>query len=112
MAKSKAMGDDPFFRVKLTERQWKELSKDYMTGMSREMIMKKYNLNSVRFTQIRNYLNNPQDRQDGQKKAMENAHRYSLEKLKAKSGARRQGRNETCLCGSGRKYKNCCGAEK
>ena len=103
------MGDDPFFRVKLTDQQWKNLSKDYMSGMSKDVLMKKYNLNSVRFSQIRNHLLNPQDRTNGQQKAMEQAHHYSLEKLKTKSGARRQGRNEICLCGSGRKYKSCCG---
>ena len=111
MAKAKGMGGDPFSRIKLTEQQWKDLSKDYMTGMSRDMIMKKYNLNSARFTEVRNYLNNPQNREEGQKQSMQNAHRYSLEKLKATSGATKQGRNEICLCGSGRKHKNCCGAK-
>jgi len=112
MAKSKAMGDDPFFRVKLTEQQWKDIAKDYMTGVTKETIMKKYNLNSVRFKQIRNYLLNPQSKEDGQKKAVQNAHNYSLQKLKTKSGAGKQGRNEICLCGSGRKHKSCCGANK
>jgi preprotein translocase subunit SecA len=107
MARQRALGDDPFYRVKLTETQWEELTKDYITGMSRDSICKKYNLNSVRYNEIRNYILSPKNREEGQKIAME--HAYTLSNLKAKSGAKRQGRNDICLCGSGKKYKFCCG---
>ena len=110
MAKATAMGGDPFLRIKLTEQEWRSAYRDYMSGMSKEQIMKKYNLNSVRYKELRNHFNDSQNRENGQKQAMEKAH--TLDQIKAKSGARRQGRNDICLCGSGRKYKSCCALKR
>ncbi|MDD2445442.1 MAG: SEC-C metal-binding domain-containing protein [Clostridia bacterium] len=33
----------------------------------------------------------------------------NLKSLEPRKSGFRQGRNEQCLCGSGKKYKNCCG---
>lgn len=102
--KSSAM-PTPTPNVKLSDAQWNQIIRDIHSGVTADTIKKKYSLNSWQYKQVRNYVLSPSNPAEAKREVI---YRH-LEGQAKKTGATRQGRNDVCLCGSGKKYKHCCG---
>jgi hypothetical protein len=86
--------------------------KDFSSGVSEPIIQERYKLNMTQFHEIRSYHKEVTGPSAGGSAELASSKPRELNDYQATSGARRQGSNETCLCGSGRQYKNCCAKKK
>jgi hypothetical protein len=77
-------------------------------GSTPDVIKNKYKLNDGQFAQLRSYHNEMTGTGSKENLELKLSKPIELQAFKAKTGAKKQGLNETCLCGSGKKYGNCC----
>ena len=92
----------------IDNRTLSKILKDMSSGITEDVVINRYKLKRAQYLEVKTYyktITGPGSR----KKSTVKDTGLPLDTFKARTGARRQGSNETCLCGTGRKYKDCCG---
>lgn len=79
--------------------------KDMSSGLTEDTIINKYKLKKLQYLEVKTHFKNLSG--PGSNKPVKDS-RLPMSAFRAKTGARRQGKHETCLCGSGRKHGSCC----
>ena len=92
----------------LSNEQLSSIMKDMSSGITEEVIIKRYKLRTSQYREVKTYYKEVTGPGATNKKKEVKDNRLDLDVFKSKSGAGKQGLNETCLCGSGRKYRSCC----
>ena len=108
MAKAKAI-TDKYTRHGLSQQETKIILRDIGSGITKEVILRRYKINTAQYNDLRNYNN---QRNMPKLNMPKNVSYNTGSGRNKKSGARRQGSNDICLCGSGKKHKDCCGKKK
>lgn len=81
--------------------------KDMSTGITEDVIINRYKLKKSQYLEIKTYFKSVTGPGAKKSKVIKETG-IDLSKFKSKSGARKQGKNETCLCGSGKRFGSCC----
>lgn len=82
--------------------------KDLSTGITDDVIKNRYKLKMSQLLEVKTYFKEITGPSRKKQNEQSSQGRLELSNFQAKTGARRQGLNEVCLCGSGRKYGSCC----
>jgi uncharacterized protein YchJ len=93
--------------INMEEGVIKRILRDMRSGMTEKAIIEKYRLSSSQYQNLRTVMNETSNLSGNGKPLNERG--IDLDNFKKKSGAKKQGSKEVCLCGSGRFYGRCCG---